>query len=343
MMICYVSSARDGGTDGAYEQHFLETLREHGVEVSELGHRCRALPWRGGRRLQGVIERFQPDLMHVHLGYGLLFQALARSHIPTIFTLHNTRLSFPKALFRLFDLFIDRNVAICAPCEVMLKQCSRRPVKRIANGSPVPANGRASPRRYPRSGITILSVGALTAQKGYPTLIHAAARIVPHFDAKGIPIRFLIAGEGPKHALLQAEIDKLGLSKRVLLLGTRIEVDALMAESDLMVMSSRYEGLPIALLEGHQAGLPIVATDVGGCNEIVRQGVSGWLVPPGVPEALADAIEWALADVARYEEMSVQALASDETFGMDRCVDLHLALYRDVLVERRQRSSPPVR
>jgi len=333
VMVAYISSARDGGTDSEYEQYFLDMLKNHGVEVFELGHDCRTLPWQGAQQLRRIVDRFNPDLMHIHLGYGLLFQALGRIRVPTIFTLHNIRLSFPRSLFRVFDTFIDRNVAICAPCEAVLRRCSRRPLARIANGSPVEAGRSVAPRQYPQLGVTVLSVGALIAQKGYRTLIQAAACVVQQFDDRRMPIQFLIAGDGPKRKSLQAEIGRRGLEGRVVLLGARVDVSEVMARSDLLVMSSRYEGLPVALIEGHRAGLPVVATDVGGCNEIVRQGVSGRLVPPGAPDMLADAIVWALADPKRYEMMSRQALAAGEAFDIEKCVDRHLAVYQEVCAE----------
>src|SRR3546814_8797830 len=107
---------------------------------------------------------------------------------------------------------------------------------------------------------------------------------------------------------LRALIGELGLGANIELLGTRRDVPELMRESDLMVNSSLFEGLPIALIEAAMSALPVVATDVGGSGEIVAPDVNGLLVPPGDQKALARAILAILReeDGLRSEEQTVE-------------------------------------
>src|SRR3546814_4420960 len=100
-----------------------------------------------------------------------------------------------------------------------------------------------------------------------------------------------------------------------------------MRESDLMVNSSLFEGLPIALIEAAMSALPVVATDVGGSGEIVAPDVNGLLVPPGDPKALARAILAILRDEDRYAAMSKASAERSRAFSLESCARAHMKLY----------------
>jgi glycosyltransferase involved in cell wall biosynthesis len=133
----------------------------------------------------------------------------------------------------------------------------------------------------------VLTVARLDAQKGIVHLLDAAAA-VPH-------VSFAIAGDGPDRAALEQRAVALGVSDRVRFLGHRQDVPSLLAAADLFVLPSLYEGLPLAVLEAMAAGVPVIATAIGGTDEVVRDGETGMLVPPANPAALAAAIARALA------------------------------------------------
>lgn len=138
------------------------------------------------------------------------------------------------------------------------------------------------------------TVARLHPQKGLEDLVAAAALL------RNEPsLHFVVVGDGPDHAALQRAIDSADLADRLHLLGHRDDVAAVLARADVFVLPSRFEGLPSAIIEAMAAGLPVVATDVGGVRELVDHGRTGWLVPAASPVALADAIRTALrADVA---------------------------------------------
>ncbi len=127
-------------------------------------------------------------------------------------------------------------------------------------------------------------------------------------------------GDGPDRDALEARAAALGLADRVRFLGERADIDRLLPGMDVFVLSSREEGIPNALLEAMAAGRACVATAVGGTPEVLRDGETGWLVPPGSPGALADALEQALtrpgearrrgeaARRAAREELSIEAM-----------------------------------
>jgi L-malate glycosyltransferase len=122
--------------------------------------------------------------------------------------------------------------------------------------------------------------------KGHTDLIHAAEEVSRNFTA----VKFLLVGDGVRRANLEAMTIELGLSQTVLFLGHRNDVPSILASCDIFVLPSWSEGLPNSVLEAMAAGLPIVATRVGGVPEIIEDGLSGLLVTPKDPHALATAI-----------------------------------------------------
>jgi len=336
--VVYIADARSLGASEAFERAFKEQLSAAGITFEALGADCRKNPLKGGLRLRRIARRFRPDIIHHHLAWGLLFQQFGLIGSPTVYTHHNIRLKFPPWTFRLFDRFVDRYVAICDACARLLKPHVGRPIALIPNGVPR-SFARAEPRATLPRDVEVLSVGTLRTEKHYENLIGAAARLVPLFRDGGRRIRFSIAGEGTERSALEQEIAARGMNGHVELLGTRSDIASLMGAADLLVLSSRSEGLPITLIEATMSSLPIVTTDVGGCADVVEDGQSGYVVPPERSDLLADAIGRILADEARYVAFSARAQEVGEGFTLHACADAHLRLYEDVLAERRRPAS----
>jgi glycosyltransferase involved in cell wall biosynthesis len=327
--VAVVSKAVDIGNCPDFQAGFERDLEEHGISHEVIGDAARRNPLLGGQRLRRIVRRFRPDVIHAHTGHGLMFQALGFVRAPTVYTHHNIRLNFPAALFRVFDRFVDRYVAICGACETMLHRHVRRPVKLIYNGVPAAFSMRG-PRLQPAEHPTVLAVGALTPQKDYPNLIRAAALVAPRLEQQGRRVRLRIAGSGAAEADMRRAIDETGMAERVELLGTRTDISKLMAEADLLANSSIYEGFPIVLIEAAMSALPVVASEVGGNGEIVVDGESGFLVPPGRPDLLADRIFELLSDPVRYAAFSARARSASQRFTVERCADEHLRLYEEI-------------
>ena len=327
--VVYISDAAALGASAAYERGFVAALDGAGIGHTMLGHDSRRNPLLGAWRLRRAVRAFRPDVLHLHLAWGLLFQALGLLRARTVYTHHNIVFKFPPRLFRIFDRFVTRYVAICEACRTVLAQHVGRPIVLIYNGVP---RSFAQPAvdRVDRQVIEVLSVGNLTPQKYYPRLVAAASLLVRALAARGCAIRFRIAGEGPERGAIERLVAEAGLVDHIELLGARRDVAALMAQADVLVLASRFEGLPLTLIEAAMAGLPVVATDVGGNAEIVADGVTGSLVPPSDPAAIARAIQAITDDAALRTRMGEAACARANRFALDRCVDAHLALYAEV-------------
>lgn len=328
--VAYISDAASLGASEEFERGYREELGAAGIS-------CVQVARGGGKnspssilRFRRLVREFRPDILHVHVGHGLLLRAAALLNLPTIYTHHNIRQTFPPALFLLFDRVISRYVAICGPAADLLKRHSSRPVRLIHNGVPVDFAHARERTHVPRD-VHVLSVGNLRPEKDHVALIEAAARLVPEFRGQSKTISFSIAGDGPERPRLEKAIAASGLSDHVRLLGTRSDVAALMSQADLLAQPSRSEGLPITLIEAGMSGLPMVASDVGGCSEVVVEGKNGLLVPPARPDLLAEAIAHCLSDNDRYSALSSEAKRLSSRFSIDTCATAHLDLYLDVL------------
>ena len=183
---------------------------------------------------------------------------------------------------------------------------------------------RFAPRLAPRPVSTVLTVANLRTEKAHEILLAAAAALAPTYRA----LHFKIVGDGPRMNELRALAATLGIADRVSFLGHREDVPALLADADAFVLPSRSEAFPNGAIEAMAAGLPVVASAVGGLLDLIEPGRTGLLVPPDDPRALADAIA-SLVD-APATAGALGAAARDEVsrrYSFDRMVRAFEDLY----------------
>jgi glycosyltransferase involved in cell wall biosynthesis len=174
--------------------------------------------------------------------------------------------------------------------------------------------------------VTLLSVGRLRGPKDFLTLVRAVAELEPG------SVRLRIAGDGPDRGALEAEVARLGLEEAVELLGMRTDIAELLAAAGVFVLCSDSEGLPMSVLEAMAAGVPVVATAVGGVPELVSDAETGILVPPRDPAALARALGALAADADLRERMGEAGRRRAEgEFSLAACQRAHLEVYRAAL------------
>ena len=200
------------------------------------------------------------------------------------------------------------------------------------------AEARAESRR--RLGLraddyVVGTVGNLTPKKDHDTMIRAFAAFSLRHDSA----RLVIIGAGPREEYLRHRVAALGLSEKVLLTGARSDVPELLVGFDQFVLSSLHEGLSIALIEGMAAGLPIVATRVGGIPELVTHEKHGLLVEAGDDRGLAHAMERVADEPELRRRFTTQGAERALEFGIDRAADRLTAEY--ARLARRGRVSIP--
>jgi glycosyltransferase involved in cell wall biosynthesis len=185
-----------------------------------------------------------------------------------------------------------------------------------------------------------LTVGRLVPEKGHDILLDAFAHVVRARPTA----RLAIAGDGPERQALDRAITSLGLSGLATLLGERRDVSTLLDAADAFVLSSRWEGLPMVLLEAAAQALPIVSTDVGGCREVAQPDLGAVLSSPN-PRGLASAMLQVI-DLSPTERASVGwglRRHVEANFEIGTVVDRWDALYASLLERRRRRPSAATR
>jgi glycosyltransferase involved in cell wall biosynthesis len=202
---------------------------------------------------------------------------------------------------------------------------------------------RAQPLEAPLpEGTLVAVIGNLWPVKGHRTLVEAVKQLPQELAH----VKFVCAGEGPERDFLTRRIAELGLQERVILLGHRLDVAAVLSRATAACLCSRAEGLSNALMEAMAARLPIVATDVGGNPELIRE--NGFLVPYGDPEALAGKLTQLLSSPALAAEMGILGRKRvEQELTLEQMAEGHGALYRRALEgspgELQEPPSPAVR
>lgn len=285
------------------------------------------------RTLRELVHDFRPDVVHLFgVGSGMLFQRdSVPGAIPTILTLHN---DLTRAEAESPDSLVHhtiRSSSWITACSTDLLARLREIVPDCTNRSSAIRNA-VTPPTIPYAVPTferpmLLCVGRLTHQKGLDVAIRAFALVAD----RNPWTRLVLAGDGDERSSLEALTRQLGVADRVDFLGIvpPAKIHQLLADSTVVVMPSRWEGLPVAAIEAAMAGRPIVGTRVSGIPEIVLDGRTGLLVDSESPKAVADAVTRLLADPSLAMTLGQAARAHAlESFGMEQCVDAYDALYR---------------
>ncbi len=220
-----------------------------------------------------------------------------------------------EAMDRFQLKFADRVVAVSEGQAEKVIRCgvSRENVLVIRNSARPEAFAEACPgvrdrlRAYFPDGSPVshivLAAGRLSPEKGFHVFTEAAARVMKELPGVG----FLLFGEGAERGKLERRVAELGLRSRFAMPGFAADLDALLPGADLVVLPSFTEGLPNVALEAAAAGVPVVATAVGGTPEVVDDGETGLLVPPGDPGQMAEKIVGLLKDGGRRTQFGLAA------------------------------------
>jgi glycosyltransferase involved in cell wall biosynthesis len=326
-----------------------------GIPIESLGMRRGIPDPRGLVRLVRLVRAWKPDVIHSHMVHANLMARGLRLlvRIPAVVsTIHNVyeggRLRM--AAYRLTNGLVDHMTIVSqAAADRFIGEgiVPKELLTVVANGVDtdlfrnVPAGTREALRQSLGlgDGFTWLAVGRFEVAKDYPNMLRAFAKVRERQPQAVL----LLVGRGSLQADTEALAGTLGLAGGVRFLGVRSDVPEIMSAADGYVMSSAWEGMPIVLLEAGAAGLPIVATRVGGNEEVVLDEASGFLVPPRDHEALG----LAMARLMELPEERRSAMGERgrehirTRYGLSQVADRWEALYREVL-ERKGLLPKPV-
>ncbi len=316
----------------------IDEFRARGVPVFLCGMRRRADAPAGVWQLARVLARTRPALVHSHLFWSDLAVWLARAvhRCVWVSTKHDdaTWMSAPTRWCERW-LVRDAQEILADSRGLAAARRARGVLPRDATvvhlGAPEPAEATAEARAAVRAALHLPAeatvctiVGRLHAVKAHDVLLAAWAALEgAHRDA-----HLLVCGSGNEEPALRAQAAQLAEPARVHFLGLRRDVPAILQATDLFVLPSHSEGFPVSIVEAMGAGLPVVATRVGGVEEAVIDDITGRLVPPGDPVALARALSELLGDPALRTRWGAAARERFRTeFTAEREVDKLEAIY----------------
>lgn len=299
-------------------------------------------------RTAWLAARSRPVILHCHNLKPLFYAGAAVRVWPRaqlVLTVHGEGgLGMAGWEGRYLRAVARRGVVVAV--SVATRDALRRAGWRGATGIEVIPNGVDTERFRPReraawetlpgcrAGEQVIGVVArLAPEKDHATLLRAFREVA----ARNSLARLVLVGDGPLRRELERQADVLGIWPRVTFLGDRADVADLLPRIDLFWLPSRREGLSLVLLEAMACGLPVVATRVGGNSEVVLPGWTGWLVPPGDPRALAEALLALLADPERrraFGRAGRQRVVA--AFRRDQMIARYEALYRRLATSGRR-------
>lgn len=297
--------------------------------------------------IRRLADRVKPDVVHAH-GYKAdiyTYLAMRKSSIPLVSTCHTWYDNdLVVSLYGAADRYVLRKYAAVVSVSDEVTQrllrsgVAAQKIHLVRNGIELQPFDAATPTlredsRIPHGNFIVGLIGRLASEKGVDIFLRAAARVVVAIPSAS----FVVAGDGPDRRALEAMIYQLKLRDKVFMLGRRDDMPSIYASLDIMVSSSRQEGLPIALLEGMASRLPIIATSVGDVPSLIIHDESGMLVPAEDDETLAQAIVSLLRDSAARQRLGARARQTiEQEFSANRMAADYLHVYEQAAMAKRR-------
>ncbi len=293
------------------------------------------------REIRAVLKKLRPDLVAVHSSKaGILGRIAAHSlSLPVLLTAHGwnftpgippVQAGIYRQIERLAGPLASKIITVSEFDRDLAMSSGIAPANRIVavyNGMPdVPTDLRADAGKMPPRLVMVARFGA---QKDHTTLLRALASLQDR------PWTLDLVGDGPLMAQMQAYATELGISERIRFAGQRLDVEKILARSQVSLLTTNWEGFPLSILEAMRAGLPVIASDVGGIGEAVQDEETGYLVPRGNVDVLRDRLARLLSDPAQRVRLGANARRRyEERFTLEHFVSQTLAVYRNVLAEQ---------
>ena len=326
-----------------------EQLELKGIKVGVIKELVREISlkkdWAAVQHVRKIIKNWQPDIVHCHSSKAGIVGRIAAwlECVPGVFTAHGWAFTEGVPITRrvLYSIIENIMLNITAKCfcvseydRCLAKKWFLRDSHRLitVHNGVVEAlpQGEAVARKRDTGGILrLIMVGRFSKQKDHMLFIKAVHDINQKYPGQ---VHLSLVGDGDLFAAAKQYVVVNNLGEFIILLGESTCVDSLLAQSDVFCLISNYEGLPISIIEAMRAGLPVIASDVGGNNELVEDGINGYLISRGDREGLVQAIEKMLKDrdlIIEFGKRSQEKFRTE--FAFSAMMQKIESAYRDVL------------
>ncbi len=321
-----------------------KAAQDRGIEVVHLPMR-RGLDVRSMLQLRGVLRQNKIEIVNTHSGVDSWLGAIAARLAGTPVLIRTRHLNIPlkRNLFNFVHNMPDRIVTCGESIRKELLERNRFAAERLVNIATgidfarfAPKQNRSEMRQslgLSDSAFVILMVGILRGVKGHETALQA----VSHLTTKFPELVLVLAGDGPMEGYLREKAKALGVHDDVRFLGFREDIADLMNIADMLLLTSKSEGVPQSVTQALGLGLPVVATRVGGVAELIEHERTGILIPPTNPEATSEAVRRV---IAHPQEARARAAAGKAhvraNFSLDAMLDKTEQLYSELLSTKSQ-------
>lgn len=315
----------------------LSEAKGTGAEVIELKRRPRSAKLKYILLIRNLIKRIKPQIVHMHGNMPVFFGSAACLclNTKTICTLHGTNLwraSLKDKITKYVAIkLIDSFIAISSAVKddfMAGTSMNGQNIKVVSNGIPLQKFGRRQEASDPRE---IICVARLKSdKKGQDILIRALAKL----KKDGIECSCKLVGEGKSRKYLEALAKKYSLADNIQFLGNRSDVPELLTNAGIFVLSSRYEGFGIAIIEAMAAGIPVIASNIDGPKEIITDGQNGLLFESDNEVDLAEKIKMVIRDNNLRDLLVNNAFLSSQEYSIEKMYNKYLAVYNDLVRAR---------
>jgi glycosyltransferase involved in cell wall biosynthesis len=317
------------------DQHMVNELKSASIRAHYLRRPEGSKNPRYIYDLMKIVRQHRVSVIHSHTPGAKYWAALCcvlKFDLKLAHTFHNTRIPMKRSEVRFHNLMVDATIAISRAVAKAAWSLKIRRVEQIENGVPISLFHSVSPKPLgPRA--KLICVGRLfPEEKGQDVLIRAMRRCVD----RGLNVECTFvgnpaAGDSQTLPMLQDLTSALQLEDRVHFVQGRTDVATLLAEANLFVLPSRYEGFGLALVEAMAAGLPVIAADLGGPREIVADEIDGLLFEPGSDEHLAEKIARLIQSPDLADKLRDNGRAKSGNYDIGAMRDKYMAVYRRLM------------
>jgi glycosyltransferase involved in cell wall biosynthesis len=335
-------------TIGVFENSRNPNL-EVANEAKERGFQVQIFPCNGRydkktiRMIKDYMDKAGINVIHSH-NYKSNFyawRALSNNNIRWVVTKHGRRSGPKLLLYNLLDGFIvrhaDRIIAVSGEIvrKMRLARIDTKKICLIENGvnldrfvGNISSSSIRESLGIKKGKIVIGTVGSLTKEKGHIYLLRAIPKVIESFPE----MVFVFVGDGKESSNLERMVFKLGIIDKVIFAGMRRDIPEILSILDVFVLPSLNEGLPIALLEAQAARVPVVATRVGAIPDVVKDRVTGILIPPEDPEAIAKSIVRVLSDRKGAHNMAQKGFERvRDNFSSEKMASKYIMIYKELI------------
>ena len=311
------------------------TVLEHGVPITYI-RKGLGFSLKHMIRLGRELSSFEPDVVHTHLNACMYAAPWCVVHrVRMIHTIHSVPEKEAQGIrFKVMNrLYADGRAVPVAISErnrtltASFYGLSTSQVEMIVNPVDLAAFRDFETKPWAKRQYDFIHVARFEKEKNHALLVVAFSRLV-HSDREFANARMALVGEGTLRQDIEKLVHDVGIQDNVEFLGRRDDVAELMHDSKCFILPSDYEGLPMTILEAMAAGLPVVATKVGGVPDVVEDGITGLLVKAGDANALCDAMAQIVTDDTEKDLMSSAALKRVALYDSKNVAEGYEALYR---------------